>query len=620
MHPPVHLVDDQGAPATGSGRSLGAAGCGGPDRCHDVGWIQKHSYHSTLGADHVTRPGGAPSGRPWDFGTGLYGRWDPIAYDLVPYPSAGRSPDAMAAWLRTNGWRLVGGGPFADDQAGGLKDNCVLCHVRGASNDDRVAEIEAGRAQRATAATLIGTGLVMRDGDDLSVDARFVDSAGRADRRAIAIGRPTIRACGFCHGVVHEGDEPVSLARFSRRQRATETTGLVFSAQRLRDSAINIAGKEDLPRPWDVHAERLLSCSSCHFSPNHPAYSYGGPASTPAHLTFDARRVEIDDYLRRPDHDLASGSSHAGAAIRRCEACHDAAKTHAWLPRAEQHFAAMLCESCHVPAAYAPARQETDFTMLARPGEERVVYRGIAGGIEDPNAFVEGFRPVLLPRAQPDGTSKLAPYNLVTTWFWIETTDAGPRPVARAKLTEAFFVGTQHHPDLAAVLDRDANGRLDENELVLDTESKATAARARLLAVGVKDPRMSGEIQPYAMHHGVAPGAYATRRCSACHSRTSRIVDPFVVAGRPPHGVVPTLVGDADVTLPGPVEPTADGTLVLRADVKALRLHVFGLSRNAIADLIGALLVLGAIIGALGHGGLRVLAARRRNGAEDAKP
>jgi hypothetical protein len=243
--------------------------------------------------------------------------------------------------------------------------------------------------------------------------------------------------------------------------------------------------------------------------------------------------------------------------------------------------------------------------MLASPGEPRVVYRAVRG------ARLDGFRPVLLPRRDPDGTTRLTPHNLLTTWFWIEDGRDGIRPVARETLTRAFFTDGRHHADLIRALDGDGDGRIEGEELVLDTEAKVAAARARLIAAGANNPRMSAEIQPYGLHHGIAPGRFATRACETCHSAASRIVEPFMIAGHAPFGVVPVLVGDANVMLSGPIERVAGGGLVLRPDPRSLALHVLGLSRSRIIDTLGALLVLAVLLGALVHGVLRLLAARR---------
>jgi hypothetical protein len=596
MHPSVGLVDADGVPVIRSGKPVSSASCGNEKGCHDVAWIQKHGYHTRLGSDERSA-GSAPSGRPWDLGPGLLGRWDPISYDFIP---KGGDP---ASLVKSDGSRMVG-------------DGCLLCHLHRASNDARLRELVAGRPEWAMTATLVDTGIVRREGDKLVYDQSAFDARDRVAAARLGLGRPDPRACGFCHGVVHDGDEPLSMAAFGPRARQTETEGVVFSPQRMSESALDLAGKEALSRPWDVHAERLLSCSSCHFSPNHPAYSFAGRAEVPGHLTFDARRIEIDDYLRRPDHDFAKGSSAQGTVadrldgtIRTCEQCHDAPAAHRWLPRADRHFAAMRCESCHVAVASAPARSETDYTMLASPGEPRIVYRAVRG------ARLDGFRPVLLPRRDPDGTSRLAPHNLVTTWFWVDDGREGVRPVPRETLTRAFFTDGRHHADLVRALDGDGDGRITGEELVLDTEAKVAAARVRLVAAGANNPRISAEIQPYGLHHGIAPGRFATRACETCHASSSRIVEPFTIAARAPFGVIPVLVGDANVVLPGMIERVAGGGLVLRPDPNALALHVLGLSRSRVIDALGALLVLGVLLGALAHAALRFVAARRNKEA-----
>ena len=73
--------------------------------------------------------------------------------------------------------------------------------------------------------------------------------------------------------------------------------------------------------------------------------------------------------------------------------------------------------------AHAPARQEVDFTMLTAGRKERVVYRGVRA-----DGFVLGFRPALLRRGS-DGRVKLGPSNVVTTYFWVDKSEPGARPV-----------------------------------------------------------------------------------------------------------------------------------------------------------------------------------------------
>jgi hypothetical protein len=604
LHPPIILRDATGMAVVESGGPASAERtC---DGCHDVAWISAHSYHSQIGFDERKARGRTPSGRAWDFSPGLFGRWDPLDYTVAPVPGDANFVSRLATWEKQEGGRHVGGGPTAE-LAG---ENCFLCHLREADNQARVGWLARGVFAWADTATLAAAGLATEDGERWQWHKERFGPGGVIPAAALGLGRPTDRACGFCHGEVVQQTAPLTLTR-DPQQRMTETQGLVFSPQRISDSAVNLAGKDALVRPWDVHAERMVSCSSCHFSPNHPAYSFAGRG--PEHLQFDARRTEITEYLRRPDHQLAKGQSTQGTVanahdgtMRRCEDCHDAPKAHRWLPRAERHFSAMLCESCHVPMAYAPARQETDWTLLNAEHEARVVYRGVRD-----DGFVTGFRPVLLPRVQADGTRKLVPNNLVTTWFWIEKTAEGRRPVAKDTLDRALFADGAYRPELVRALDQNGDGRLQDSELVLDTEAKVGVGRHLLIAAGAMDPVITGEIQPYGLHHGVSPGRFATRECSSCHTRDSRLDEPFVLASAAPFGVTPALVGDANLLLPGGILPDARGRLVLQPMLAGV--HVFGHSRNRLIDMLGILLLAGSMAGAAGHALLRVRSARRRS-------
>jgi hypothetical protein len=531
LHPAIRLRDANGASVLDSGAPASAARtC---DGCHDVRFIQAHDGHGGRSADERAR---APA--------------------------------------------LVAAG------------NCFLCHVVQADNPARVQALAAGRRDEVDTATLAGTGLVATaDGRWQWRKERFSPD-GTVTAAALGLGRPTDRACGFCHGVVH--DEPTPLAlQPGEGQMMTEREGAVFAGQRISDSAMNVAGKDTLTRPWDVHKERMVSCASCHFSPNHPAYAYVDRGV--AHLQFDARRLAITEYLRRPDHRLARGHG-AGQRMRRCEGCHEAEKVHRFLPRAERHFAALLCESCHVPQAYAPAREVTDWTLLLPTRAPRVSYRGVTG-----EGLLTGFRPVLLPHTQA-GVTKLAPYNAIATFQWVE---AGGGPVARALLERAFFAGDGYRPELLRALDRNGDGQLAEHELVLDSAAKVAVARDLLLAAGARAPEIAGEVATTELHHGVSPGRFAVRDCASCHAAESRVGAPFVVASLLPFGVAPRLAGPA-----GTLARDAGGRLVLSAPASGL--HVFGHTKSAFLDGLGLVLFAGTIVGAGAHALLRVRAARRR--------
>jgi len=434
----------------------------------------------------------------------------------------------------------------------------------------------------------------------------------------LGIRPPTSLHCGQCHGLAQRGTEPVRLD-LSLRQWSTATKGQVFSGQRIFESAANLENKEHWTRPWDVHAEAMLECASCHFPLNDPSQFESSPRNRPAHLAYEPRRLSLDEYLRRPSHQFAKGQTaqgtvagHLAGTMRRCEDCHLPDQTHDWLPYREVHFARLSCEACHVPHAAAPAIRQVDWTLVDLQGQPQVVWRGIRGEVSDPEAVVTGFDPVLLPRRDLDGGTRLVPHNLISSWYWVEG-GATPRPVRQLDLQRAFLVDGAYHPELVAVLDANRDGRLSGEELVLDTPEKTAVAQRRLEAVGVNQPRMAGEIQPLATHHGVGPARWATRDCQACHQADSRLGEPILLASRIPGNVLPELVGDSGVAWRGSL--ARDGhQLVFRPSTADAGLYVLGHDRWTWIDWLGGLMVLGVVLGAGGHAGMRWWSYQQRVG------
>ncbi len=404
----------------------------------------------------------------------------------------------------------------------------------------------------------------------------------------------------------------------SLRQWSTATKGQVFSGQRMFESAVNLKDKLAWTRPWDVHAEAMLECSSCHFPLNHPSFFESSPRNRPAHLGYEPRRLSLGEYLLQPSHQFAKGQTaqgtvarHLAGTMRRCEDCHLADQTHDWLPYRAVHFERLSCEACHVATAGAPAIQQVDWTLVDLSGEPQVAWRGIQGEVTDPAAVVSGFEPVLLPRQELDGRSRLVPHNLIAAWYWVEG-GATPRPVRQVDLKRAFLQGDAYHPELLTALDLDRDGKLSSGERVLDTPEKVDAARRRLQAVGVTEPRIAGEIQPYATHHGVGPAKWATRDCQTCHRTDSRLGRPITLASRVPGSVLPELVGDSGVEWRGTVAKEDDGTLVFHPSTAGSGLYVLGHDRWSWVSWLGSLMVLGVVCGAGAHAGMRLLANRRR--------
>lgn len=483
------------------------------------------------------------------------------------------------------------------------RPSCFVCHL-----DPSAAHAPAATSPLwADTARLAASGLASPEGDHWTWHKPAFASDGSVPAVQLGVGRASDRACGRCHGLVDHGNEPIALG-FDASLRMTNSQGIVFAGQRISDSAINLAGKEMLVRPWDVHAERMVSCANCHFPPNHPAYAWSPEA--PEHLQFEARRSPLTDFLRQPDHRLARGSGHAGqpASMRGCEGCHDASKSHGWLPRAERHVAVLSCESCHIPAAYGPARQEVDWTVLTRERQPRVVYRGLGA-----DGFVTGFRPVLLPRGQHGRDDRLVPQNLVTAWFWTGMTAQGRQRVALATVEQALFAGDRHRAELVRALDRNGDGVLDDGELLLDSEARHHQVRELLVAAGVVEPEIQGAVEAHPLHHGISPGRFATRDCSTCHDPRSRLSEPFPLSAAVPFAAMLE-------------RPSQDLGTVVRDPSRGLllvpdtsRLHVFGHTRSGLVDGLGMGALASALVLALGHGLLR-LRSRRRHQQDEGSP
>lgn len=617
FHPIITLRDAEGNPVFESNKPVSSLKtC---DGCHDVSFIETHSYHSNLGIDEITKLGQAPSKRPWDFGPGLFGRWDPITYDVVSPPGNPSHDKTELEWLRGMGGRHIGGGPLKEV----LGQDCLVCHVQEASPMERARGIAEGNFSQASMLTLIGTGLVVREksGEGWDKD-RFLPD-GRVTGEMIGLGRPANKNCGACHALVSKEKDPVKLTGIPRRDREQmrmfETQGMVFSGQRISDSAVNLVGKDRLTRPWDVHAERMVACVGCHFSPNNPTYAFSGKGATQTHLFYDARHEAIGNYLRNPDHNFAKGFAIQGTVanaldgkMRQCGDCHDAMALHKFLPRAELHFQNMRCESCHIPKVTAPARSETDYTLLAAPSEPRVTYRGISGSIDDPNALVEGFVPLLLPSTTESHRKQLVPSNVILTWFWVEQGPEGDRPVPKNLLNRAFFIEKDHHPELLRGMDQNHDGKLIGDELILDTRAKITLTRERLVAAGARNPRLTGEIQPFSLGHGIVSGRFVTRECASCHSEDSRVDRDFILSNHAPAGVMPTMVGDSTVRLAGAIVRDGKGGLIYKANAKTLAAYIPGAGQYRLVDGFGLLMFISTALGVTGHGLLRLYASRRR--------
>ncbi|PIE21863.1 MAG: hypothetical protein CSA62_15310 [Planctomycetota bacterium] len=641
LHPRIPLLDVDGSLVIKSKKPLSLAkSCGA---CHDAKYIAEHSYHASLGWDEIYSQ--RPKDRPWDSGPGPFRRWDPLRnttlHGLYSDPAKAHGmPPGIAEWQRRFGRYHAGGGP-----ASKIEFNCLLCHMASPNHDERARELSAARFEASSMATLIGTGLVIRDSQgQLQWQPQQLDKQGAVAPEQLGLGRPRNENCRACHMGPGRYQDAVHFG-FRAENRSAATTGTVFAAERIFDSGMNLAAKEGLATPFDVHAERLVGCADCHHSPNSPVHGAGGSGSeaAPAHLRFDARRASTGEWLLRPNHDFVKGMTSQGTIARRmagsmrgCADCHDTEQSHPKLPHQDLHFAKLSCSACHVPQVYGAARRMTDWTLLGPEQQPLVGYRGTTGDPNEPSTLIQGYRPILLWQERGDGERKLAPHNLMASWFWTETPKAASdspakssgkrsqdqaaqqpseleRPISQKTLAQALFTPEgAYRPEIIAALDGNADGKLQRKELRLDGPDKLTAVRQRLEAVGVQQPRIRAQLQPYSIAHGVQSTPFALRQCTECHGQQSRVAASLPLSEYIPGDVLPSLVSDARLVKQGKLERKPDGWLHYQAEPMPDLAYLHGAQSFSLLDRIGLGVLLLCCLLSLIHGGLRVLAQLRR--------
>lgn len=646
LHPNFAVLDGSGVNVLESGQALSTMKtCG---QCHDTAFIESHAFHADLGLSAF-----ASSATSWDASPGLFGKWDPLSYRFLSQTGDERLDLSTPEWLMLTGARVVGGGPAlrsrdgkplselplqADNpetalleangdvrswdwaKSGTMEMNCFLCHLEQPNNAARVAAIKAGRFSQANTATLSGLNIVEAATDGWRWNPQAFNSNGELKSEIAGIQDPTNANCAACHGEVHPAsDQPLTVSACDLDYPQTATTGQVVASQRINASGVNLANKAELHRSWDIHAERQLQCTDCHHALNNPAHLSQTQGNNPAHLRYDPRSLEINEYLQRPDHNFARGQSaqfnlapELKGTMRRCENCHDAGTSHeSWLPYVETHMAAMACETCHIPKMYAPAIQSYDWTVISTGGKAISSCRGVQGPPDDIRSLVTGFEPVLLKRTNIDGQSLLAPYNLITSFYWTYEDGGGrQRPVRLADLKAAFLAQDAYAPEIVAAFDADGDSQLSNAELVIDTPEKEGLVKARLAALGLAKVQIEGRVQPYSINHGVTRGENALNECRACHNEDSRLTQAMTLSDHAP--VTPVFVAGNNVSGSGELLRGEDGALVYQPKPANDHLYIFGSSRNAWMDTLGALAFAGTLFGVFGHGLLRFVASRRR--------
>jgi octaheme c-type cytochrome (tetrathionate reductase family) len=648
IHPKIRLLDKNGQAVTDINQPLSLMKtC---SECHDTDYIAKHNYHSQAGYNEPFE-----AGRAFDTSPGMFGRFEPLINRYLTPSGDDKLDMGTADWVKTMGPRHVGGGPaqfsrydkkkelqgITDwppndpeahvidptsgqpiawnwQESGSVELNCLICHIDQPNNQARIKEIESGHFNWASSATLLGRGIIERDGDQLHWNNNAFDADGYLVANDLNIVSPNNSNCLYCHNRANQSKDKLYLEN-NTDNWALETTGTLYHPDHISGSAMNLEGKQELNRPWDVHAARMLKCTDCHYSMNNPKYLQKENETTrPKHLKFDPRLPEIDDYLQNPNHNFAKGHSSQGTvaakldgSMRNCSACHDAGAGHDFLPYKELHFEKLSCQACHIPETHAPARKSTDWTVITTDGNPRVEHRGVEGKINDPKTLISGYYPALLMQPQDNQSMKLVPHNLITNWFWVEGNSE--RPVRLFDLKKAYLdQDGKYHPEIIQVFDKDNDQQISSDELKLDSQEKIAAVTKRLEEASVVGPKIKGEIQPYTIGHGTVEGKAALDCCQCCHSYESRITQDITLSSFAPGNQIPKLIADSKTSLKGNIY-LGDGQVVFSPTIDPENLYIHGTNHLHWMDIVGIIIVLITLSFISIHAGLRVLAHRRRN-------
>lgn len=645
LHPNFPLLDADGANVLESGNAVSTMlTCG---QCHDTEFIAAHAFHSDLGLRDYNA-----DGISFDTSNGLFGQWNPLTYRFLSPAGDERLDLSTAEWLMLNGGRVVGGGPASTsrggealtdlavsranpetailnedgtvsawnwEKSGTMEMNCFLCHLETPNNEARVNEIQVGNFGNANTATLLGLNVVSKNAEGWTWNADVFNELGEIKSEVLRIQDPTNANCAACHGVVHADASPLTVSACDLEYPQTATTGQVVSGQRINQSGVNLSGKNDIVRSWDIHAQRQLKCTDCHYSLNNPAHASETKGPGPSHLLYDPRSLDIGEYLQRPDHNFARGQSaqfnvapEYKGTMRRCENCHDYTKGHAdWLPYIETHMRVVACETCHIPQMHAPAIQAYDWTVVTLDGAAVETCRGMEGDPSAITSLVTGYQPVLLNRTNIDGETLLAPYNLITSFYWVyDDANGNKRPLRLLDLEAVYLENGNYAADIVSAFDANGDGKLSRDELVMDTEAKLVLVRDKISALGLANPRIEAVTQPYSINHNVAQGRDAVNDCKACHDDGSRISQPIKLADYAP--AMPYFDLDNNVNGSGDFIIAEDGALYYQPMPERDNMYIFGSSRVSWVDWLGALMFTGSLLGVFGHGTMRYLASRKQ--------
>lgn len=653
-HPAIVLKDEAGQNVLRTGQPISTRkSCGD---CHDYDYITS-SFHFQQGKselDHNLLA--AHQVAPFNLSPGMFGKFSIIPNRQLTHPDITDPSDAdmsQPEWLTKCGGCHTGGGiseydlrghrfltaeakpsgpldpsytirdrdsgqvlPWDWQKSGIAEADCFLCHVPKSSRGARKEEVSAGDFRWANNATLTDTGIVVKqEGGKFSYNRAAFNPDGTVKPEALDLSDPTLENCAQCHGFTARNTTTIQAIQHADIMRGTEKSGWVYNGAKISDTVSpNVVGKEKMAYPWDVHAAQGLICIDCHFSLNNPGRMIHEDLKK--NLRYKPEGEDLAVYLKRPDHNFARGNippetvnMTAHNTMRACRDCHDAEKVHAFLPYKTLHFKAMTCQTCHIPAVHFWAYRSDDWGMLMDTGTSRITFRGIDGGIVDPESEVNGYLPAYVSTPDPNNNLQIRPTNLITGVYWFDRTKG--RPVFTWQIQTALFGkrgGEEwtYRPEVEKMF-ADKDGIVDLPQAVYDSPEKVALVKSLLQKyAGVSDPELRIEIVPWAMTHGVVGKQQAIRECTACHSRHSILhrqvdLDSFLPTG------VPVIFGGKklDVVDYQTKQPSFDNRPLLSS------FYIIGYSRVAWIEWLGWLFVGAVLLFSLLHGALRLLGARK---------
>jgi hypothetical protein len=654
-HPPVTLRDEAGRNVLDSGQPISTRRtCGGA--CHDYDFIS-NSFHFQQGKNEMDRQLLSRHGiAPFNSSPGMFGKFSIIPNRQLTHAGITDPSDAdmsQPEWLTKCGACHTGGGISEYDLRGrhllsaearpdgpldpsytirdretgrvvewdwkksGISEaDCFLCHVPAASRAARKKETGRGNFRWANNATLADTGIVkISESGGFSYNRAAFNADGSVRGDLLNLSDPLLDNCAQCHGFSARQATTIQPIQHADILRGTEKAGWVYNGARISDTVSpKIAGKEKMNYPWDVHAAKNITCIDCHFSPNNPARKQQEDSSK--NLRYSPVGESIAEYLKRPDHNFARGNIPPETVnvtrhntMRGCGDCHDAEKTHAFLPYKRRHFDALACQTCHIPAVHFWAYRSDDWGFLMDTGTSRVTMRGIEGDIVDPESVVTGFLPAYIPTPGKNNRLQIRPTNLITGVYWFDLDKK--RPVFTWQVQQALFEVRPaegewvYRPEvLKAFADKD--GIIDIPQAVYDKPEKIALVQ-RLLSqyAGVKHAELRIEVVPWAMSHSSAGKNQAVRECTACHASKSMLNRPLDLNSFLPRGVPVVYRGEqVNVVNFDGKEPVFDNRPLLA------KFYIIGNSRVVWIEWLGWLSVVGAFLFSVLHGALRLLRVR----------